>query len=193
MVQAAVDAFGGLDVAVSNAGIVKAADFLEMSEQDFDDVIRVNLKGTFLVGGLVGAGGRRWVLVGIWEAPCRASKLEHRKFPAPCRLPPSLSSQCFGLRVQQTGQAAARQMVAQARGGAIINMSSVNGITAIPTIAGYNASKGGVDNLTRCMALALAPHGIRVNAVGPGSIMTEVLQSGEWPLLGSCFFWLLYL
>ena len=75
---------------------------------------------------------------------------------------------------------------AQARGGAIINMSSVNGITAIPTIAGYNASKGGVDNLTRCMALALAPHGIRVNAVGPGSIMTEVLQSGEWLC---CFDW----
>jgi short-subunit dehydrogenase len=49
----------------------------------------------------------------------------------------------------QTGQAAARQMVAQGRGGAIINMSSVNAVTAIPTIAGYNASKGGVSNLTR--------------------------------------------
>lgn len=70
-------------------------------------------------------------------------------------------------------------MVSQGRGGAIVNMSSVNGITAIPTIAAYNASKGGVDNLTRCMALSLAPHGIRVNAVGPGSIMTDVLQSGE--------------
>ena len=67
MVQAAVDAFGCLDVAVANAGIVKAADFLEMSEQDFDAVIRVNLKGTFLVGaggGLVGAGGCWWVLQG---------------------------------------------------------------------------------------------------------------------------------
>ena len=59
MVQAAVDAFGSLDVAVANAGIVKAADFLEMSEQDFDEVIRVNLKGTFLVGGFW------WVLVGL--------------------------------------------------------------------------------------------------------------------------------
>ena len=120
------------------------------------------------------------------------------------------------------------------RGGAIITMSSVNAVMAIPSIAGYNASKGGVNNLTRrahhfaavatqgvtpcmlhcsavaslqehivplgalgdgvwaytvvctnqrsfvrlrCMALALAPHGIRVNAIGPGSIMTEVLQS----------------
>ena len=79
----------------------------------------------------------------------------------------------------QTGQAAARQMVAQRRGGAIVNMSSVNGVMAIPTIAGYNASKGGVENLTRCMALALAPHNIRVNACGPGSIMTDVLNSCE--------------
>ena len=74
-------------------------------------------------------------------------------------------------------------MVSQARGVAIINMSSVNGVTAIPSIAGYNASKGGVDNLTRCMSLALAPHGIRVNAVAPGSIMTDVLRSGRGALL----------
>lgn len=47
-------------------------------------------------------------------------------------------------------------------------MSSVNGVMAIPTIAAYNASKGGIDNLTRCMALSLAPHNIRVNAIGPG-------------------------
>ena len=56
--------------------------------------------------------------------------------------------------VLQTGQAAARQMVEQnkmqpGRGGCIINMSSVNAVMAIPTIAGYNASKGGVNNLTR--------------------------------------------
>ena len=53
-------------------------------------------------------------------------------------------------------------------------------MTAIPSIAAYNASKGGVDQLTRCMALALAPHGIRVNAVAPGSIATDVLASGGW-------------
>ena len=82
-VAAAVARFGGLDVAVANAGIVRSADFLEMTEADFDAVIRVNLKGAFL-----------------------------------------------------TGQAAARQMRAQGRGGAIVNMSSVNGVTAIPTIAG---------------------------------------------------------
>lgn len=58
------------------------------------------------------------------------------------------------VRAVQCGQAAARQMVEQnrqqeGRGGAIINMSSVNSIMAIETIAGYNASKGGVNNLTR--------------------------------------------
>ena len=51
-------------------------------------------------------------------------------------------------------------------GGAIVNMSSVNGTMAIPSIASYNASKGAIDQLTRVMALALADHGIRVNAVG---------------------------
>ena len=129
LVRQTVDQFGGLDIMVSNAGIVKVADFLDMEEEDFDSVISVNLKGAFL-----------------------------------------------------TGQAAGRQMVKQneatpGRGGSIINMSSVNGVMAIPSIAGYNASKGGLNNLTRCMSLSLVPHGIRVNGVGPGSIMTDVLKS----------------
>ncbi|KAK9866785.1 hypothetical protein WJX84_005511 [Apatococcus fuscideae] len=124
-----VQTYGSLDILVANAGIVKGAEFLDMSQEDFDAVLQVNLKGVFL-----------------------------------------------------TGQAAARQMVEQnklapGRGGAIINMSSVNAVMAIPTIAGYNASKGGVNNLTRCMALSLAAHNIRVNGIGPGSIMTEVLAA----------------
>ncbi|KAL6777231.1 hypothetical protein ACKKBF_B20680 [Auxenochlorella protothecoides x Auxenochlorella symbiontica] len=126
-VEAAVDftvkTFGKLDVAVANAGIVRAADFLDLTDADWDAVIRVNLTGVFL-----------------------------------------------------TGQVAARQMKAQGHGGSIVNISSVNGVMAIPTIANYNASKGGVNNLTRAMALSLAPHAIRVNAVGPGSIMTDVLR-----------------
>ncbi|MGZ8260647.1 MAG: SDR family NAD(P)-dependent oxidoreductase [Caldimonas sp.] len=73
------------------------------------------------------------------------------------------------------GQAVAREM-ARGGGGAIVNMSSVNGVTAIPTIASYNASKGGIDQLTRAMALALADRGIRVNAVAPGTIATELAQ-----------------
>jgi NAD(P)-dependent dehydrogenase (short-subunit alcohol dehydrogenase family) len=78
-------------------------------------------------------------------------------------------------------QAVARAMAANG-GGAIVHMSSVNGVTAIPTIASYNVSKGGIDQLTRVMALALADHGIRVNAVGPGTIATELAQKA---VLGS--------
>jgi NAD(P)-dependent dehydrogenase (short-subunit alcohol dehydrogenase family) len=111
---------GRLDVLVSNAGIFKAAPFLEVSESDFDEVLRVNLKGAFLVG-----------------------------------------------------QAAARVMKEKG-GGAIVHMSSVNAVMAIPEIASYNVSKGGLNQLTRAMALALADDGIRVNAVAPGTIATEL-------------------
>lgn len=111
---------GRIDVLVNNAGIFKAADFLEVTEADFDAVLRVNLKGAFLVG-----------------------------------------------------QAVARAM-AQAGRGSIVNMSSVNGVLAIPNIASYNVSKGGINQLTRVMALALADRGIRVNAVAPGTIATEL-------------------
>lgn len=72
------------------------------------------------------------------------------------------------------GQAVARQIVAQGGGGAIVNMSSVNARLAIASIASYNASKGGIDQLTRVMALALAEHAIRVNGVAPGTIATEL-------------------
>ena len=113
-------AHGRIDVLVNNAGIFKAADFLDVTEADFDAVIRVNVKGSFLVG-----------------------------------------------------QAVAREMV-QTGGGSIVNMSSVNGTLAIPTIASYNVSKGGINQLTRVMALALADRGVRVNAVAPGTIATEL-------------------
>jgi NAD(P)-dependent dehydrogenase (short-subunit alcohol dehydrogenase family) len=123
---ATLAAFGRVDALVNNAGIFKAAEFLDITEADWDRVIAVNLKGSFLVG-----------------------------------------------------QAVARAM---AGGGAIVNMSSVNGSMAIPSIASYNASKGGIDQLTRVMALALADRGIRVNAVGPGTIATELARAA---VLGS--------
>ena len=74
-------------------------------------------------------------------------------------------------------QHAAKAMVAHGIRGSIVNMSSVNAVLAIPTIAAYCASKGGVMQLTKATALALAPHGIRVNAVGPGSIDTSMLAA----------------
>lgn len=128
LVASTVEAFGSIDVLVNNAGILVGADFLELEEEDFDRVLRVNLKGAFLVGQMV-----------------------------------------------------ARRMVAQiAEGreaGAIVNMSSVNAVFAIPNQVPYSVSKGGINQLTKVMALALAPHGIRVNAVGPGSIMTRMLEA----------------
>ena len=121
LVESAVAAFGRLDCVIANAGIVHACDFLDLAEEDFDRVIRVNLKGVFL-----------------------------------------------------TGQAAARQMAAQGTGGTIINMSSINAVLAIPSITPYIVSKGGVNQLTKVMALSLADKGIRVNAIGPGTIGTEM-------------------
>ena len=120
---ATLQAFGRVDALISNAGIFKAADFLDITEADWDAVIAVNLKGSFLVG-----------------------------------------------------QAVAREMVkaAGAFKGAIVNMSSVNGTLTIPSIASYNASKGAINQLTRVMALSLADQGIRVNAVAPGTIATDL-------------------
>jgi glucose 1-dehydrogenase len=74
-------------------------------------------------------------------------------------------------------QLAARQMVAAGRGGVIINMSSVNALLAIPTLATYAISKGGMKQLTSVAAVALAPHNIRVVAVGPGTILTDMVAS----------------
>ncbi|WP_336055247.1 SDR family NAD(P)-dependent oxidoreductase [Nitratireductor sp. CH_MIT9313-5] len=79
------------------------------------------------------------------------------------------------------GQAVARYMVEKVKGGgaagAIINMSSVNAVFAIANQVPYSVSKGGMNQLTKVMSLSLAPYGIRVNAIGPGSIMTEMLAS----------------
>jgi glucose 1-dehydrogenase len=75
------------------------------------------------------------------------------------------------------GQAAARRMVEQGEGGVIINMSSVNAILAIPNQVPYTMSKGGIAQLTKVMAVGLAPHGIRVNAIGPGTIMTDLARN----------------
>ncbi|MBM3598714.1 MAG: SDR family oxidoreductase [Alphaproteobacteria bacterium] len=124
LVKATVQVHRKLDIMVANAGIVRSADFLDIKEEDWDTVIRTNLKGVFLCG-----------------------------------------------------QAAGRQMARRGKGGTIINMSSVNAVLAIPNIAPYVAAKGGVNQLTKTMSIALAPHNIRVNAIGPGTILTEIAKS----------------
>jgi len=85
-------------------------------------------------------------------------------------------------------RAAARQMVEQIEADdaraedcrkryAIINMSSVNAVVSIADQLAYSASKGALSQMTKSMALALAPWGVRVNAIGPGSINTDLLKN----------------
>lgn len=78
------------------------------------------------------------------------------------------------------GQAAARKMVEQVKAGgepgAVVNLSSINAVFALPDHVAYSISKGGISQLTKAMALSLAPYNIRVNAIGPGSIRTAMLD-----------------
>lgn len=122
LVTAAVERFGHLDIMVNNAGICPIVPFLDVTEEVYDQVLDVNLKGTFL-----------------------------------------------------GTQAAARQMLAQGKGGVIINMSSINSGLANPNVAPYAISKGGMNQVTSTAAVAFAPDGIRVVGVGPGTIMSEMV------------------
>lgn len=122
MLAATLEAFGHVDILVNNAGVTHAAGFLDLAEEDFDRVLRVNLKSMFLCS-----------------------------------------------------QAVAREMVKRGS-GCIVNMSSVNAELTIPNQVPYVVSKGGVNQLTRVAAIALAEYGIRVNAVGPGTILTELAR-----------------
>jgi NAD(P)-dependent dehydrogenase (short-subunit alcohol dehydrogenase family) len=108
------------DVLVNNAGVFPRVSFLDMKEEDWDFVLGVNLKGSFLCA-----------------------------------------------------QAAARAMVAAGRPGAIVNIAS-SAIRGDPRGVHYSSSKAGIVGLTRAMALALAPHAIRVNAIAPG--LTDTAQ-----------------
>jgi NAD(P)-dependent dehydrogenase (short-subunit alcohol dehydrogenase family) len=123
----AVQAMGGVDVLINNAGISIRHRFLEIKPEEWDRVVAVNLTGVFLVA-----------------------------------------------------QAAARHM-AERGSGVILNMASTNGIMGYPFYADYNTTKAGVIELTRSMALELAP-ALRVNAVAPGYVITP-LQKKEYSQL----------
>ncbi|MFN5369007.1 MAG: SDR family NAD(P)-dependent oxidoreductase [Roseiflexaceae bacterium] len=71
-------------------------------------------------------------------------------------------------------QAVAKHMVAQASGGQIVNVSSVNAFLGAPASSHYNTAKGAIDQLTRCLAVELAPYGILVNGVAPGFVETPM-------------------
>jgi NAD(P)-dependent dehydrogenase (short-subunit alcohol dehydrogenase family) len=118
-----VTEFGCVDVLVNNAGIGglgSQGDVTDIVEEDFDRVMRVNVKSVFLCS-----------------------------------------------------QIAAKYMIARGEGGAIINISSINAIMMSPGQLAYATSKGAISSATKALAVALAPHQIRVNAIAPGSILNE--------------------
>lgn len=77
-------------------------------------------------------------------------------------------------------QFASRHMIRQGTGGTIVNMSSVNAVLNIPNLLAYNVSKGGLNQLTKNTSIALAKYNIRVNGIGPGSIMTDLFRGSVW-------------
>ncbi len=121
LVQKATDEFGSIDILVNNAGIIKISNVAETSEDAWDAVMDVNLKGCFLCS-----------------------------------------------------RAVSRVMTQQGKGGSIINVSSINAVNAVPARASYCTSKAGIIMLTRVLALELGKYNIRVNAIAPGGMKTDM-------------------
>jgi glucose 1-dehydrogenase len=121
MFEDAVDQLGGIDVLINNAGIQISKPSHELSAADFDKVIGVNLRGSFLCA-----------------------------------------------------REAIKRFLEAGTSGSIINISSVHQLIPKPNYVGYSASKGGMQNLTRTLALEYAGNNIRVNAIGPGASVTPI-------------------
>jgi glucose 1-dehydrogenase len=121
MFKDTVDRLGGLDVLVNNAGIQISRPSHELSAEDFDKVIAVNLRGAFLCA-----------------------------------------------------REAIKRFLADSKPGVVVNISSVHQLIPKPNYLGYSTSKGGMQNLTRTLALEYAAEGIRVNGIGPGATITPI-------------------
>lgn len=115
--------YGELDILVNNAGINMKKDFLDVTDEEFDNILKTNLHGTFALSREVG-----------------------------------------------------RHMVQRGK-GSIINITSMAAMYGIPQVTAYTASKTGVLGLTRSLAVDLSPHGVRVNAIAPGFIKTQMLEN----------------
>jgi glucose 1-dehydrogenase len=121
MFDEVLDNYGQVDILVNNAGIQVAAESHELAVADFDRVLAVNLRGSFLCA-----------------------------------------------------QRAVRAMLDRGRGGSIVNVSSVHQLIPKPRFLGYSVSKGGMQNLTRTLALEYAGRGLRVNGIAPGATITPI-------------------
>ncbi len=124
MVGDAVAGLGGIDILVNNAGIQISRPSEELSSADFDRVLAVNLRGSFI---------------------CAREAIRH--------------------------------FLGDDKSGAIVNVSSVHQLIPKPRFVGYSVSKGGMQNLTRTLALEYAARGIRVNGIGPGATVTPINRS----------------
>jgi glucose 1-dehydrogenase len=121
MVQETVDGLGGIDVLINNAGIQISRPSHELSQADFEKVLAVNLRGSFLCA-----------------------------------------------------REAIKRFLANGTPGVIVYVSSVHQLIPKPDYLGYSVSKGGMQNLTRTLALEFAGHNIRVNGIGPGATITPI-------------------
>lgn len=128
-VKATIEKFGKVDVLVNNAGITKDGLLMRMSDDDWNQVLDINLKGTFLFTRAV-------------SRPMMKNKSADGKLS----------------------------------GGAIVNITSVVGITGNAGQANYTASKGGVIALTKTTAKELGSRNIRCNAVAPGFIESKMTE-----------------
>ena len=134
LVAETLSIFGNIDLLVNNAGIAVKGGLLDLSEEDFANVLSVNLYGSFMAAKMVA----KHMVEEIENLEDR-SRLNQKPF-------------------------------------SIVNMSSINDRVVIQNYLSYVVSKGALQQLTKAMALELAPYGIRVNAIGPGSVKTDMLS-----------------
>ena len=160
LVKKTVDKFGKVDILVNNAGICQFKPFLELTEEEWDRTLDINLKGYFLCAQAV------------------SKEMAKQKSPAR-NASPARSDAVSSGEHSEAGGPARNASHSEAGGGVIINIASVAmgqvGV-GFPNIVHYCASKGGIVGMSEALALELAPLGIRVNVISPGMIETPMID-----------------